>query len=383
MPQAPQGYGQAPQGYGQAPQGYGQAPQGYGQAPQGYGQAPGYPQQPMPPQVPQMPDPMSGHGQPPQAWGAPPAGNAPGPLDELARRLPQSQPGTILGIPVSKLYEPGFQRTVLLFAGIALIASIFIPLLSVAGRTIFVWSEGVPKGRLLIWPILAGAGYLLVAAAPAHIRQKVPPVVLQWLPFSISFLGIFVATGGGGGRGMAMVMGDEFYFLSYAVLCFGLLARIARPADQVARIVIGVGGAMMAINFLRLIDLFFSFDGPALLVVHNLLWLVVVLVAAGCVVFMVPPAKMPPALRSADLLAPLVAAVLLAWLVVQPALFLVIGLVHEGGGTSSLLMIVLRMVLTMVAYFGVLMMTAPAAYDAVMQLMGGNKVGGPPQARVV
>src|SRR5690606_16612917 len=113
------GFGQQPggqPGFGQQPggqPGYGQPPGGqpnpYGQ-PQGqpgFGQQAGYPQGANPFAAPNQ--------------------DLPGPMDDLARKLPNSAPGTIFGFPVSKLRDPSIQRKILFLAGVALVASIVVP----------------------------------------------------------------------------------------------------------------------------------------------------------------------------------------------------------------------------------------------------------------
>ena len=93
----------------------------------------------------------------------------------------------------------------------------------------------------------------------------------------------------------------------------------------------------------------------------------------------VPPAKLPPALQAIDSLAPLFAAVLLAWL---PVMFILLGLgllIHAHMGIMALLLMI-HMLIRIVAYFGVLMMAAPAAYEEGMRMLGKGPPGGaPPQ----
>jgi len=400
QPPQPQGFGQPPQpggypppqqpGYGQPPQqpGYGQPPQpqGFGQPPQqgGYPPAPapqqpggyGQPQQPggyPPPQAqpgygqqPGYPPAQAGFGQPPQ--------DMPGPLDDIARKLPASAPGTIFGFPVARLRDPSLQKKILFLAGVALVAAIVLPYsLSPFRMPLqdFDWSG-------VIWPLIAGGSYLLVAAAPQDIRAKVPPVVLQWLPFAVSYYGIF-ATFGGPMSG-AMPIGG-LYMMGYALLLFGLLARISQPQDQIARIVIAVGGAMLLPG---LIDLFkiafkFSMHGGAIFTLMFLLMLVVTLIGVFCIVFVVPPAKLPPALQAVDSLGPLFAAVLIAWL---PLMVVLLGLglmIHAHGGISAIL-IMAHLLIRIVAFFGVLMMAAPAAYEEAMRMFKGGGGGSPPSA---
>jgi hypothetical protein len=367
QPQQPSPYGQQPSPYGQPQQpspygqqqpqgGFGQQPQpGYPQAPGGYGQA-----QPTPSGYPQA---QAGFGQP--------AADLPGPLDDIARRVPGSAPGTIFGFPVSRLRDPSIQKKILFLAGIALVASIVIPFQLSPVR--FPFQGGGWDG--LIWPLIAGASYLLVAAAPADIRAKVPPAVLQWIPFGVSFAGIFMVGGAG-----AMPGASGLYMLGYAVLVFGLLARIAQPQDQTARIVIAVGAGMMVPGLFDILRIAFKFDyhGGAIFTVLYLLMLLVTLIGILCIAFVVPPQKLPPALQAVDALAPLFAAVLILWLPLQVVLLGLGMLAHAHMGIGAILLMA-HMLVRIVAFFGVLMMAAPAAYEEAMRMFGGKGAGGPPQ----
>jgi hypothetical protein len=392
QPQAP-GFGQ-PQGFGQPPTASPYAPPGQ---PQGFGQPPtaspyappgqlpglGQPQQPgfgqqsgfAPPQQP-------GFGQQP---GYPQAGNPhaapqqdlPGPLDDMARKLPPSAPGTIFGFPVAKLRDPNLQRKVLFLAGVALLASIIVPW-SLSPRTVFGFSEGMPKWDFLIWPIISGGAYLLVAAAPPDIRAKVPPVVLQWIPFGVSFAGILMSGGGGGGAAGFAGVHDTLHQLGYATLVFGLLARIAQPQDQVARIIIAVGGGMLVPGWLHMLDHAFRFSGvPGLLIIYVLLDFIITLLGVACILFVVPPQKLPPALQAIDAFGPLIAAVLILWLPAQVILFGLALLVHMSAGVSAIL-IMAHMLIPIVAYFGVLMMASPAAYEEAKAMFAKKSGGAPP-----
>jgi hypothetical protein len=410
QPQQPQGFGQPqqPQGFGQPqqPQGFGQPqqPQGFGQPqqPQGFGQPqqPGYPQpgqqpgyqsgqQPgYPPQQGQQP---GGFGQPapqypqasayPQAaqYGGAPQENVPGPLDDLARKLPGSAPGTIFGFPVARLRDPSLQKKILFLAGVALIASVVVPFH--LSPTIFAWSEFVPKFEFMIFPILAGGAYLLLTAAPADMRAKVPPAVLHWIPFGVSYAGVFIShmgfgflmMGGSGGAGGA----GGLYIMGYSTLVFGLLARIAQPQDQTARIIIAVGAACLIPSFIDGFGLFSFSHFPALIIVHNLLWFAVIALGVFCIVFVVPPAKLPPALQPVDALGPLFAAVLIGWLPFQQVLLALAAMIHGHEFVGALLMLA-HGLLPIVAFFGVLMMAAPAAYEEAMRMFGKKTAGGPP-----
>jgi hypothetical protein len=175
--------------------------------------------------------------------------------------------------------------------------------------------------------------------------------------------------GGGGGT---------LYVLGYATLVFGLLARIAQPQDQTARIVIAVGAGMLVPDFFHILDFAFSFgNNPILFIVHNLLWFAVSLVGILCIAFVVPPQKLPPALQAIDALAPLFAAVLIGWLLLQPLLIFLVMIVHLHAGVTAVLLLA-HVLLPVVAYFGVLMVAAPSAYEEAKAMF--QKKGGSPPA---
>jgi hypothetical protein len=364
-PAAPQ-YGSQPQAaYGQPQGGYGQDP--YGQQPQGqqpYGTAPSpYPQA--------QPSPQYGSYPSAQGYGSSPSDG--GGLDDMARRLPQSQPGTLFGFPIARLRDPSVQKKFLFLAGIALLVSVVVPTQFDPLRFPF---SGGGTFDSMYWPIIAGAAYLLLTAAPPQMRQNIPPVVLQWIPFAVSMAGIMI-----GGRG------DALYALAYSALVFGLLARIAQPQDQVARIIIAVGAVLLLPGFFDLIRSVFHFGGvPVLLIIHHLLGFLVVTLGGLCVLFVVPPQKLPPALRAVDAFGPLIAAVLIAWLPISVVLGGLAQLVHFHGGVGAILTIA-HGLLPILAYFGVLMMSAPAAYEEAKAMFtkkgggGGYSSGGgyPPQ----
>ncbi|HET7503856.1 MAG TPA: hypothetical protein VFK02_22700 [Kofleriaceae bacterium] len=315
------------------------------------------------------------YGQPQQAnpYGQPDAGQ------NLLNRLPQSAPGTIFGFSVARLRDPGLQKKILFLAGVALVASVVVPFR--ISPLVFAWSGG--GFEFFLWPLISGGAYLLLTAAPADMRAKVPPVVLQWIPFGVAYAGIFIShmglgyMGGGGIGG-----GGGLYILGYSLLVFGLLARIAQPQDQIARIVIAVGAACLIltwIDFLRIFGLLSSF--PILALVMMLLWFLVITLGVFCIVFVVPPAKLPPALQTVDAFGPLIAAALIAWLPVQQVLIALGGIVHGHELIGSLLNLG-HGLLPILAYFGVLMMASPAAYEEAKAMFGKKGGGGggyPPQ----
>jgi len=376
QPQAQNPYGQPQQNpYGQPqaqnPYGQPQAQNPYGQPqqnPYGQPQANPYAQTQQPPGYPQQ-------------GGYPQVANpyAQGPQDaqgqhhgDLLHKLPQSAPGTIFGFPVARLRDPGLQKKILFLAGVALIASIVVPF-SVS-PVIFAWSGG--GFEFFLWPIISGGAYLLLTAAPADIRSKVPPVVLQWIPFGVAYAGIFISHMGfgfmmlgGGGMGGA----GSLYILGYSVLVFGLLARISQPQDQIARIVIAVGAACLIPSWIDSFHFLHISEFPILLIVHFLLWFLVITLGVLCILFVVPPAKLPPALQTVDAFGPLITAVLIAWLPLQQVLLALAGVIHGHVLVGSLL-ILGHGLLPLLAYFGVLMMASPAAYEEAKAMFSKRNV---------
>ena len=407
QPQQPQaGYPGQSQGFQQPGQpgqpAYGQPAPGQpapGQPPMGQ-PAPGQPPMGQPPMgqpapgQPPMGQPAFGQpapGQPPMGqpgFGQPPMGQpapgqpAPGqpsypqaedPLANLASKLPTSAPGTIMGIPLSKLRDDALQQKLLLFAGVAVLAGVVIPYM--VSPTIFSWN--LPKFRAMIWPIIAGGSYLLVAVAPADIKAKVPPLLLKWLPFLVSVLSIgLLGWGPVGAMGAGAGFGGAFSALmwGYPVLVFGLVNRLSNPNDPYARYIIGVGALMCApATFSWIIDFMFVFK-PVLGIPHNLLFGLVLALATASLAF-VPTPQQVPQLRAVDAFAPMVAAVLIAWVPVQVVLMM---LLIVGDSFMAAIFMGIHMLINAVAFFGVLMATAPAAYDEVRTMLAGTG-GGQPQ----
>ena len=212
------------------------------------------------------------------------------------------------------------------------------------------------------------AGAMIMADWPALVG---PAIAAVTQPLRLTQGTLTLACAG------PVAMGSGLYMLGYAVLVFGLLARIAQPQDQIARIVIAVGAAMLVPDFIDILRFAFrfSFHGGAIFTVLYLLTFVVTLVGIACALFVVPPQKLPPALQAVDALGPLFTAVLILFL---PAKVLLMGLgllIHGHGGISAILLMA-HLLIRIVAFFGVLMLVAPAAYEEVMRLVKGGGGGG-------
>lgn len=266
--------------------------------------------------------------------------------------------GAVFGVPLDRLRDSGLQRNVLLVAGIALLASVIIPY--AIHPTIFAWDLGDTFGRV-VWPVLAGGAYLFVTRAPANLRANVPPAVLHWAPFAVAVIGLVVGKTFGG-----------LYTLGYATLVVGLLVLLARPHDRVVRIVIAVGAAMLVPDYFDALKFVFHFQGVgALGVIHNLLWFAVWTMAILCVLFAVPPQKLPPALHSLDAFAPMICAALIAWPPTQ-ILLMTLGL---AGVSGTAILALAHGLVPVFAYFAVLIVTAPAAYDEFASIVARQKAG--------
>ncbi len=340
--------------------------QGY--PPPGPPQQGGYPPPGAPPQQggypPPGPPPQQG-GYPPPQQGYPPPGGG-DPLAGLAARIPGSEAGTLFGIKLSVLRDQALQKKALTIAGALLVASVFIPYMF--SPTIMSW-DSPAKFRPMIWPLLVGGVYLAVGLSPESLRQNVPPIVMKWAPFSMAVLSIGiigVGIGFGGRAGHGGVTGMSW---GYAFLVFGLLARLNAPDDSWASYIVGAGALLAGISGLTFIfDIAFEFDFfGTLMIIHNLLLFLIVLLCIACVAFAVPRGQVP-ALNSIDAFAPLVTAILLAWLPLQALLIGMDQTLARGGNFP----ILLHMLIGVFAYFGVLMLTAPEAYDEAKKMFANS-----------
>ncbi len=428
-PAQPPGYGQqqpppsAPPGYGaQQPGGYGQPQQrpapGYGQPQQPQQPPPAYqpPQQPPPQaayqppqqqpayQPPQQQPPayqppqQQGYGAPPQqqGYGPPPQQHGGDPLANFASRLPQSAPGTLFGIPLATLRDPNVERKALMFAGVVLLGALAIPYAREGGHTLFAFTKGAPKFMLMVWPIIVAAVYLFIGMAPHETKQKMPSVVLKWSPFLMALLSIGIVGWGWigvlkfGNAIAAARLPDGvdspglpsawlMFMWGYPVLLFGLLARLSSPQDMIARVIIGIGAFMVLFGFIDYLDVAFKFSGQGPFgVIHHILFFIVLILCVGSAVF-VPTPQMVPSLASVDAFAPHVTVVLLLWIPLEIVLLLLDGLTHDHAGISAVFFSV-HAAVNAFAYFGILMLTAPEAYDAAKAMFAarGGYPGGPP-----
>ncbi len=302
----------------------------------------------------------------------PGAGMAQGGIAGFAARAPSSKAGTLFGIPLSSLRDQKLEQKVLLVCGILILGGLALPYLT-KPKLIFAFSSGMPKFKMLILPLLAGICYLAVALQPQAVREKIPPIVLQWVPFGVSLaavgiIGFVAIPGGGGGSGIVQ--------WGYPVLVFGLLASLSRPDDAVARSIILAGAGLLLVGWIDALDMAFKFKaGPGaptwiFFGLYNLFNFLVLTLAVATSAFSL--AKWVPNLKPLEAFMPLCTAILLVWLPVQAILMMLIMMIHLKMGAAGFLFGAHGLI-NIVAFFGVLMMTAPEAYDRVMEMFAGHQ----------
>lgn len=290
----------------------------------------------------------------------------------------------LFGIPFSKLRDQDFERAALRICGIAMVVGILFPYRT--SPTQFSWDAG-SKFAAMIWPLIAGVIYMVIGFSPKQVTEKVPRVVLQWAPFvasvlSIGFIGfsifhIYKLTGA------SLPWRANLYLWGYPILVFGLMSMLMNPRDIGARILIVVGaGLCFLLGIEWLIDSAFRFSHslvPGVFgKVHNILQTLVIVVAAASILFVIKPEQVP-ALKAFDEFAPFITAFLLAWLPLEVLIITLAFLLKSGNALGDLLMGA-HMLVVVCSSFGILMLTAPEAYDAAKQaIVGGHQADFPMQ----
>jgi hypothetical protein len=294
--------------------------------------------------------------------------------------LPKSAQGTLFGIPLSLLRDDALEQKAIFISAILLVAGLCFPIVRVANGTIFSWSSGPGPGvmRGLLGPLFVALVYGGIRYVPSHVRGALPPIDLRWAPFVVAFLATglsFVAVPLA--HALAIGTGDTAQYASftllawtYPILVFGLLVRLEDPEDLVARAMIALGSFGGVAGGLANADVLFQLvHMPVVLIVHNLLFFCVVVLMVASVVF-VPTTHVMPGLAPVDELLPLVTATLIAWLPVSALLVSVWAMSSSiGGSVANLILLLPHMLIQQVAFFGVLLLTAPDAFDALKRLV--------------
>ena len=256
--------------------------------------------------------------------------------------------------------EPEKLARLLGVAAIALFVTRFIPVM-VSGGTVWTWTgDGESVFRAMVFPILVAAGYAFVAFAPGPMRENLPAGLLRGLPFVLSYLGTALLYAAA--PIAAMMNGGGIVAWFYPALVIGLFALAKDRQDPIARGLVAVGGGMTFIGGMIGVGFLFRFSGaPALLILHNIIFFLLVLTALGSVVFAVPSAWWPQVEGLAKY-AGLVAGVLLAWPLLSGLLFAM-----AVPGVSKLTVLLHTWTLVFGLLF-VLWLTAPAALASLRKL---------------
>lgn len=298
---------------------------------------------------------------------------------KLASKLPKSAKGTLFGIPLALLRDDEFEQKTIFIAAILLVAGLFFPILRVSDYTVFSWSSAPGPGvaRGVLGPLLVALVYGGIRYLPPATLRAIPPFVLRWAPCAVAFLATgvsFVAVP----LAHALIIGtgaseqySTFALLAwtYPILVSGLLLRLEEPDNLIARGMIGLGAFGGVIGGLVNVDVLFQFShAPLVLIVHNLLFFLIVVLMVASVVF-VPTAKMLPSLASADEFLPVVTAILIAWLPLSAFLVTTWAMSSAiGGSVANLILLFPHMLIQQIAFFGILLLTAPDALDELKKL---------------
>ena len=355
------------------------------------------PQQGAPPAQPWQQPPQ---GAPPagQAWQTPPGGagqpwqQAPAPSFQPAGHAPPgAAPAWAANVPqvdlsqgLKFLRDQAFEKKAFMIAAIALVVTRFIPFMS-ADKTRFVWDfdDSIFPGMIL--PVLAALIYGAIVFLPDHLKANIPRPALKWAPFAIAFFGsgflgaavplaIYPKLMGSG----ASMGGWTAVAWMYPVLLFGLVVRLQDPNDKIARGMIGVGGLIAVIGVLTEVGSLFKFSNAgAFMIIYQLLAFLVLLVMLGALVFAVPSNVWPPAAQFERFL-PLTVLVLTAWV---PVAALLVALEAGLGKYSEFINLVYalpQMGAIIVGFLGILLLTAPEAFDSIKSSFAPPQGGGGP-----
>jgi hypothetical protein len=258
---------------------------------------------------------------------------------------------------------------VLGIAAIVLFVTRFIPTHTMFGRTLWTWSgDGEAIFTGMVFPILTALVYAFVAFGPAHLKQSLPAGAMRVLPFLFAFLGVAIlhaATPFG-----AMVKGGGLVSWGYPILALGLLGLSQSVSCGMSRVLIGVGGLLTFIGAMIGVKHIFAFAGqPALFILHNVLFFVVVLIAFASTALAIPKSLWPQVDAMARY-APHAAGVLLAW----PALaWFLFSMAAQG---VSKLTVLLHCAAALFGFFFVMWMYAPHVLGGLRRITA--KMSAPP-----
>jgi hypothetical protein len=225
----------------------------------------------------------------------------------------------------------------------------------------------------LIWPLLVAAVYAMVAIVPDSARRNIPAPVLKWAPFAVAY---FSTGWTAAAMPSAAIYGGTGHLLAWGfpLLVFGLICRMEDAEDNIARVLIAIGGFCALAGGLANISYVFRFSHVGVFgIIHNILFIFIILGMIGSIIYAIPKQWWPGA-AFADPFLPIVTAVLIVW---APLSAILVGLSSRGIG---MLTVTLHLLVNMFGYYLVLMLTAPEALGALKDLLkgGGSKPAPPP-----
>jgi hypothetical protein len=294
-------------------------------------------------------------------------------IADMAARIPHSKPGTLFGIPFSVMHDQSFLNKLLGFSAIGIAGSRFIPVSFSPFR--FIWSGNA--GNLLIMPMILAGVYFLVALAPKDLQAKIPAPVLKWGPFFAAYIGtgmlgvaspmmMMMSLGGG------PALGGGALAYTYPILVFGMLIRIQDEDDIIARYFVGVAALSSLFSALGMFSWLFHFGGvPFMFIINNIITLVALLLMASCLLFAIPK-KWVPAVAQFEGFAQLATALLAIYPLVS-LVIVMLGLIVHMHMVIGALMVGAQFLVMFIGFFGVLILSAPAAYGVIKGWLG--KVG--------
>ncbi len=267
-------------------------------------------------------------------------------------------------------------KKLVLIAGIAtLIVTVAIPLARMGGTTMWAFSEGTPKFRALIWPLLAGGAFLFTGLAPPNLKQSLPGWV--WFGVPLSVAGLSMAIVGWGGTWMLAETDGIAVMLRFGfpILIAGLLLFRTRGGSNMSRALIGVGGGftlIYTINFM--VESMFKFSGnKALLIIHNLLFGVVLIIAS--IAAAISLSRQVPQLRVVERFVAPITALLIVAIPAQIVLMFLVFIIHLSMGVTAVF-ILLHQLVYAVAFAAVFVLLFDLGSKDLGTLMSG--IGGGP-----
>ena len=265
----------------------------------------------------------------------------------------------------------------LIVAAVVLFVTRFVPITSVAGHSVWAW-DGTPGPGVflgMIWPLLVAITYGALGYLPPKMRQMFPPQLLRTAPLLVAFLSAYLTYAAvpqlATFRLMTTMAAEgTLVALGFPVLLVGLLLHLRDPDSTAGRVLQGAGGLLTFLGGLTMMGHLFTFKHqPAMVIVHNLLFFLV-LVAALASVALAVPRRLWPAVDRLEPWAGLIALVFFGWVAVGD-LLMFFSMLQRLSAAGAMLLLVHVLVLQF-AYVLILIIAAPPAIDAFGELFASR-----------